>query len=519
MMYRILIVDDEKIERTGIRFLLGQMNREFEIFEAVNGKDALEWLEQNRVDILLTDIKMPFMNGIELLEQVSVKYPEIKKLIFSGYGEFEYARQAMRFGVEEYILKPVDPAEFKNVMQKIVDGLDSEKKEENRKAAEVSFFKEYVLNAIVNGAGIEEVERRARDCYDLDFLNGYKRLMLLETDTDFFAGRQEILTEQIGEKLGMSFDYLNLNPQQSLLFFTEEKGDGKENARLVNEILEGELENGQKSYVAVSSGLKDGTQLGERCQELELLMENRFYDLECREYMAENEAERAEDVRLDDDTLMKQMKQDIRTKDILSLKEHCGRLFQNCSQNVGFSQIYVKFMFSSLLKFLCEAIPEKTEKELNVEIELLYHTQSLEGIRNIMEKNIGLLERQAAQNAPGGHREVEAVKRYIYGHYGEELSIEMLAEQVYMAPSYLSTVFKKETGQNLSKFIKACRMEKAREMLESTHEKIVGISEKVGYPNVSYFCQSFREYFGVSPQKYRDMGDTTEENEEDKTLA
>lgn len=62
-------------------------------------------------------------------------------------------------------------------------------------------------------------------------------------------------------------------------------------------------------------------------------------------------------------------------------------------------------------------------------------------------------------------------------------------------------------------------MEKAREMLESTHEKIVGISEKVGYPNVSYFCQSFREYFGVSPQKYRDMGDTTEENEEDKTLA
>lgn len=76
MMYRILIVDDEKIERTGIRFLLGQMNRDFEIFEAVNGKDALEWLEQNRVDILLTDIKMPFMNGIELLEQVSVKYPE-----------------------------------------------------------------------------------------------------------------------------------------------------------------------------------------------------------------------------------------------------------------------------------------------------------------------------------------------------------------------------------------------------------------------------------------------------------
>ena len=117
-MYRILIADDEKIERAGIRFLLDQMGQEFEIFEAVNGKEALEWLEQNQADILITDVKMPFMNGIELLEQVTKRCPDMKKVIFSGYGEFEYARQAMRFGVEEYILKPVDPEEFKRVMEK-----------------------------------------------------------------------------------------------------------------------------------------------------------------------------------------------------------------------------------------------------------------------------------------------------------------------------------------------------------------------------------------------------------------
>ena len=106
---------------------------------------------------------------------------------------------------------------------------------------------------------------------------------------------------------------------------------------------------------------------------------------------------------------------------------------------------------------------------------------------------------------------MESVKRYIYAHFGEELSIEMLAEQVFLAPSYLSTIFKKDTGQNLSKFIKECRMEKAKELLEGTHEKIVQISEEVGYANVSYFCQSFREYFGVSPQKFRDRGDMGDE--------
>jgi two-component system, response regulator YesN len=96
------------------------------------------------------------------------------------------------------------------------------------------------------------------------------------------------------------------------------------------------------------------------------------------------------------------------------------------------------------------------------------------------------------------------VKDYIHGHFGEEISAQQLADMVYLAPSYLSSLFKKETGQNLSKYIKQYRMEKARQMLEETNMKIVCISEKVGYPNVSYFCQSFREYCGVSPQKFRE---------------
>lgn len=512
-MYRVLIVDDEKIERTGIRFLLGQLDQKFEIEEAVNGREALEWLQTHETDILMTDVKMPFMNGIELLEQVSRQYPEMKKMVFSGYGEFEYARQAMRFGVAEYILKPVDPAEFKSAMTKILNSLEGSRQEENRRERSIVFFKEYVLNAVLNGAEPAELERKADGCYSMEFLDRYKRMLLLELSGDFFGGQDRELAEGLARQTGASFDYLNLNPQQSILFFLTEADDWRGTAGRINAVLQEKCGPDKRSYVAVSSGIRDRTQLAKRYQELELLMENRFYGLESRVYMAENEAESADDVRLDDDTLMKQMKQDIRTNDILSLREHLDRLFHNYSRNVGFSQIYVKFMFSSLLKLLYEAIPEKSEKELNSEMERLYHTLDLHGIRRIMEENVDLLEKKVQKDAGSMHREVETVKKYIYGHYGEELGIERLAEQVYMAPSYLSTVFKKETGQNLSKFIKACRMEKAKEMLEGTHEKIVRISEKVGYPNVSYFCQSFREYFGVSPQKFRDQGESIGEDE------
>jgi len=129
-----------------------------------------------------------------------------------------------------------------------------------------------------------------------------------------------------------------------------------------------------------------------------------------------------------------------------------------------------------------------------------------------VNNNIDRLEKSFGSSPSVLHREIETVKQYIYEHYSEELSVDALAQSVYMAPSYLSHVFKKETGQNISKFIKTYRMEKAREMLENTHKKIVNISYAVGYPNVSYFCQSFREYFGISPQKYRSQGEINEED-------
>ena len=106
----------------------------------------------------------------------------------------------------------------------------------------------------------------------------------------------------------------------------------------------------------------------------------------------------------------------------------------------------------------------------------------------------------------------DAVKNYIYQHYGEDLSLEMLAEKVYLSSGYLSFIFKKETGMNLNRFIRVFRMEKAKELLCSTNMKVAQVSEKVGFSNVSYFCRSFREYYGSSPESYRKGTGDDEEN-------
>ena len=112
MMYRVVIADDEKVERSGVRFLLKRLDEMFEISEFSNGQEAWEWLSKHPADILLTDVKMPFMDGMELIRRVYEKDPGIRIVVFSGFSEFEYARTAMKYHAENYILKPVNPAEF-----------------------------------------------------------------------------------------------------------------------------------------------------------------------------------------------------------------------------------------------------------------------------------------------------------------------------------------------------------------------------------------------------------------------
>ena len=119
---RVLIVDDERIEREGMRYLIDAYFR-FETMEAANGKAALRILEQTRADILLTDIKMPIMDGLELIREVHVRFPETEIIVFSAYGEFEYARQAMQYGVDSYLLKPVDIEEFKQTVEHTLEKL------------------------------------------------------------------------------------------------------------------------------------------------------------------------------------------------------------------------------------------------------------------------------------------------------------------------------------------------------------------------------------------------------------
>lgn len=202
-MYNILIVDDEKIERNGIRLLLKRMGADFNIAEASNGKEALDYINakkdsQDAPDILLTDVKMPFMDGIGLIKEVRNNNIHTKNIIFSGYNEFEYAKLAVRLGVVDYILKPVDPKEFENVINRVICELDSENMEKLTQSRRDDFIKEYLLYSMINGRNINAAKELAgegnyKQQYSDIGINRYDRLILIEFNGDFLEKRLWIL--------------------------------------------------------------------------------------------------------------------------------------------------------------------------------------------------------------------------------------------------------------------------------------------------------------------------------------
>lgn len=505
-MYQVLIVDDERIERNGMKLLLKQTNLLCEVAEATNGVEALAYMREHPVDILLTDVKMPFMDGITLIQEAQKLNREIRYVIFSGCNEFDYARQAIRLGVANYILKPVDPDEFCDTINRVANQLEQLRQERKLREKSTESAKEHALYQIVNGADVEKVMEQTGMILQKRDLDCYCRMILMEFDRDFFGiADQEFLQKVLGQEGVAGCRYLNLNQQQALLLYKDAQLDYIREAGRIHQLIQQQYQ--EICHLAISSPIEGAAGLSAAAEELELLMENKFYHSDCPVYYQGMDQSRTNMIQLDDDTLMKQMKQDIRMKDIQGLREHFDRFAQKYRNQTAFSQIYVKFLFSNLLKDIYDCLPSVGEEELNREIDILYRASDFSKVMKLVQKNIDLLSQVFSGNSSTMHREVEIVKQYIYAHFGEELSADRLGELVYLAPSYLSSVFKKETGQNLSKFVKTVRMEKARQMLAGSMQKIVDISTACGYPNVSYFCSSFREYFGISPQKFRESGE------------
>ena len=307
-MYRVLVVDDEKLERDGIRFLLSMEEGEWEIYEAANGKLALNELRKHPVDLMLTDIKMPHMDGLELSKKAREEYPDLEIIIFSGYGDFAFAQEAIRYGVTDYVLKPVDPDRFHDTIQKIQKEIASRKNKEQQSIKEKSFLQQYFLLSYIY-SGDQERLKEAEEIVDfkrkeipvcrtsgsarprpLSVWEQWHCAILIESDEAFFDSASDEVPIEIREELRRSFFYLNLNGRQSLLLFKDVYCDYVLVAKNVYNLLK--RRHPVRFHLAVSRRFDGYQELPEIMEQLEQQMEEKFYHPDIHVYTSEEDEEK-----------------------------------------------------------------------------------------------------------------------------------------------------------------------------------------------------------------------------------
>ncbi|GAA4066449.1 response regulator [Amphibacillus indicireducens] len=217
-MYNFLILDDEKQERDVIKYLLKQMPYQLNLFEAPNGKDGLLILDQQPIDILITDVKMPFMTGIELADYAKQYDQDIEIIFFSGHDDYDYLKKALLMNAITYILKPVQPSEFFDTITQTIEKLDRKRNTKLTEAQKERTMQKYIIRELINDVSLVELKQQYPSS-DFNFLNSIAYYMIYQIDK--LSSNRSHTVEQFILQFDTYMDYFQYNTKNSIVFFHE----------------------------------------------------------------------------------------------------------------------------------------------------------------------------------------------------------------------------------------------------------------------------------------------------------
>lgn len=518
-MYTAILVDDERIVLDTLANYMDWASMHIQVVATSgNGKDALEKVAALRPDILITDVKMPFMDGIELAQRVHALFPEIQIVFLSGYNEFEYARSALQAGAGDYLLKPVDPAELACSMQTVCARCEERK---NRQVPSLFVAGEYIRELIQVGGSLmpglaDEVcqiinrylgldpHRRAYH-FTLIHINEYTllseyifadsglekaggQMIELETYIKCLPGTCGGLITQIKEDC-----WLYTAPAGRYGALLEWRGGCPEGRNWISILGIGEAMDFVRLTMAwpeITAQYKQAlTVLGPG---FSIPDHRSFQPLTRKDALPPVEA----------------LVLAVSHNDREGLARWLGSFY-----DFGVPPGGIKQLLADTMGFF-EALQASPAIKTNRVLKVLEDDAAFIGRLSVMEsaksmKTLMLQMITALMDAlhSGGQSRHGAMVAEVLAIAGEEyatpLSVESIAERVYLSPNYLSAIFREETGHTILEHITKVRMEAAAGLLRSSGFKIHEIARRVGYESPSYFSSVFFKNYGVPPNQYR----------------
>lgn len=539
-LYRIILVDDEEEVRQSIIRKIDWKSAGFCVVgDAENGQEALEKVEALEPDLILTDIRMPYMDGLSLAERVRQKYPSVKIVIFSGYDDFEYAKQAIKLNVTEYILKPVNVEELTAILKRIKTNLDEEIEQKRNVSLlrenyirSLPILREQFLNElVVSPVPEEELEARLGE-YDIP-LGGAKKWVAASIDIEpeeYGKGDQLPLHKEkdlipisvmqiVGEKLGnycrSSVFTTSRTSRDQLALIAAIDGDNSHTGLI--DVL-GDICKETKKILEVPITIG----IGHSCQKLGEVSSSYKAAMDALGYKAIVGA--GSTIYINDVEPVNVGKLSFDGKDEAELiaaikfgpREKINEAVQNVIDKMSDAKVhfrqcqaYMLSVGSSMIRLIQQYdldLAQLSEEELGEDtFAIIPKMQKKEDFARWLL--LAALRMNQAMNQERDNtmkQVIQKAKEYIMDHYQDtELSVEKICRQLHMSPAYFSTMFKKETGQAYTSYLTQVRLDKAVELLNKTDDKTYVIASKVGYQEQNYFSYVFKKRFGVSPTKFR----------------
>lgn len=521
MAYKVFFVEDEIVTREGIRDNVDWQANGFAFCgEATDGEMALPLMQMLKPDVLITDIKMPFMDGLQLSKIVRERMPQVKIIILSGHDEFEYAQKAIELGVTEYLLKPITVQSLHKALRKIALQLDQEKKDqealkrlqaqvdEDRAALRERLLMKLVVGAISSTEAIEQAQDLGLDlvarCYLVVILKAELADRTEQFDYEEYQRVQKVIAGLVEENpdiifLKKDWEEIVLLMKGSTVEYLEEERD---------ELLQAIARQVQPTRYQIRHGAgAPKKRIAEISQSFIEALVNMRRSADENAASANQPIEKRELLKVDTAAVENFLRFGVKESFDAFFDASIGPMGEAILRSDQLkSYIFVDFLISSAKLVdawggdIDQVIPEVGSIET-----ALANIKSLAQLREQSARILtGALAYRDANLNRQHNRLIHQAKTYIARCFTQpELSLNDVAAHVNLSPSHFSVVFSQETGQTFKDYLTELRISKAKELLLTSSLRSAEISEQVGYSDPHYFSTVFKKNSGYSPSEFR----------------